>query len=318
MQLDKTHIQIRNRNENELLDIALHVIGRFPVQIFLSFALIAIPLLVLNNLLIGHILTLDYNLAFQMRTSIVEETYTSSDISYKTFLVLQVILIIIEAPLASILSTVMLSKLIFNEAPTLSSIIKIGLKNTGTIFGSLGLKRGVLFIVLLTALMKTPDSITRGFILAGIMITFFVFIWVRAARPFILEIILLEQSAAESTSKMSLKQRSRMLHTTVGGNVFGRSMYGLIVGCCLAICLHGCLTFFSVNLFTETGTMEHLDFTARWIFPIAGWIAVLYTSVVRFLNYLDTRILLEGWEAELKIRSEAMRIKQRQPLGTNW
>ena len=114
MQLDKTHIQIRNRNENELLDIALHVICRFPVQIFLSFALLAIPLLLLNNLLIGHILTLDYNLAFQMRTSIVQETYTSSDISYKTFLVLQVILIISEAPIASIFSTVMLSKLIFN------------------------------------------------------------------------------------------------------------------------------------------------------------------------------------------------------------
>jgi hypothetical protein len=318
MQFDKTHIQIRNRNENELLDIALHVIFRFPVQILFSFAMLAIPLLLLNNLLIGHILTLDYNLAFQMRTSIVEETYTSSDISYKTFLILQVILIIIEAPLASILSTVMLSKLIFDEVPTHSSIIKIGLRSIRRILGSLGLQRGVLFIVLLAALMRTPDSITRGFILAIIIITFFVFSWVRGARPFILEIILLEQSDAKLSNKMSLKQRSRMLHTTVGGNVFGRSMYGLIVGCCLAICLHGCLTFFSVNLFTETGTMEHLDFTARWIFPIAGWIAVLYTSVVRFLNYLDTRILLEGWEAELKIRGEAMRIKQRQPLGTNW
>jgi hypothetical protein len=318
MQLDKTHIQIRNRNENELLDIALHVISRFPVQIFLSFALIAIPLLVLNNLLIGHILTLDYNLAFQMRTSIVEETYTSSDISYKTFLVLQVILIIIEAPLASILSTVMLSKLIFNEAPTLSSITKIGLQSAGRIFGSLGLKRGILFIVLLAALMRTPDSVSRGFTLATIIISFLVFIWVRGARPFILEIILLEQSDDETSNKMSLKQRSSMLHTTVGGNVFGRSIYGLVVGCCLAICLHGCLAFLAVNLFTETGTMEHLDLTARWIFPIACWFAVLYTSVVRFLNYLDTRILLEGWEAELKIRSEAMRIKQRQPLGTNW
>ena len=318
MQFDKTHIQIRNRNENELLDIALHVISRFPVQIFLSFALLAIPLLVLNNFLIGHILTLDYNLALQMRTSIVEETYTSSDISYKTFLFLQVILIIIEAPVASIFSTIMLSKLIFNETPTHSSIIKTGLKSTWEILGSLGLKRGVLFVVLLAALMRTPDNITRGFILASIVLTFFIFIWVRGARPFILEIILLEQSTAESDNKMSLKQRSRMLHTTVGGNVFGRSMYGLIIGCCLAICLHGCLTFFSVNLFTETGTMEHLDLTARWIFPIACWLAVLYTSVVRFLNYLDTRILLEGWEAELKIRSEALRIKQRQPLGTNW
>ena len=78
------------------------------------------------------------------------------------------------------------------------------------------------------------------------------------------------------------------------------------------------MTFLSVSLFTENGTLEHVELTARWIFPSACWLAVLYTSVVRFLNYLDTRIMLEGWEAELKIRSEAYKLEQQQQLSTDW
>jgi len=109
-----------------------------------------------------------------------------------------------------------------------------------------------------------------------------------------------------------------MLHTTVGGNVFGRAIQIMLVSCVLALCIHGFLTFLSISLFTESGTLEHSEMTARWIFPIACWLTVMYTSVVRFLNYLDTRILLEGWEAELKIRSEAYKIQQRQQLGTDW
>ena len=36
------------------------------------------------------------------------------------------------------------------------------------------------------------------------------------------------------------------------------------------------------------------------------------------MNYLDTRILTEGWEAELKVRAEAYKLEQRQQLGTSW
>jgi len=318
MQFDRTHIEIRNRSENELLDIALHVIRRFPLQILLTFALVAVPLLLLNNWILGHILTLDYNLAIQSRQTIVETTYTSSDISFGTFIFLQILLIITEAPLASILSTVMLSKLIFDESPTIGSIIQSARLGLGPIIKSCLFKRGILIMIGLMMLMMIPDSLTRGLLITSMILFFFIILLVRAARPFVLEIILLEHPGKSDAKDLTLSQRSRMLHTTVGGNVFARSMQIMIVSSILALCIHGFLTFLSVSLFTESGTLEHTEMTARWIFPIACWLAVLYASVVRFLNYLDTRIMLEGWEAELKIRSEAYKLEQRQQLSTDW
>jgi hypothetical protein len=44
------------------------------------------------------------------------------------------------------------------------------------------------------------------------------------------------------------------------------------------------------------------------ILPAAMWLVVGFTTVVRFLSYLDLRIRHEGWEVELLMRAEAMRL----------
>ena len=94
MQFDKTHIQIRNRTESELLDISLHIFRRFPIPILLSFLVIAIPLVLLNDLLLSHVLTLEFNTPQYGANSIVEQEFTTSDLSFKTYIYLQVVLII--------------------------------------------------------------------------------------------------------------------------------------------------------------------------------------------------------------------------------
>jgi hypothetical protein len=43
------------------------------------------------------------------------------------------------------------------------------------------------------------------------------------------------------------------------------------------------------------------------IYPLALWTVAGVSVLVRLLNYLDTRIRLEGWEVELAVRAEAMR-----------
>ena len=43
-------------------------------------------------------------------------------------------------------------------------------------------------------------------------------------------------------------------------------------------------------------------------FPAALWLIAGYMAVVRFLNYLDLRIRHEGWEVELRLRAEAVRL----------
>ncbi len=42
-------------------------------------------------------------------------------------------------------------------------------------------------------------------------------------------------------------------------------------------------------------------------YPLSLWVAAGFTVVVRFLNYLDARIRLEGWEVQLSVMAEAIR-----------
>lgn len=318
MQFDKTHIQIRNRTESELLDISLHIFRRFPIPILLSFLVIAIPLVLLNDLLLSHVLTLEFNTPQYGVNSIVEQEFTTSDLSFKTYLYLQVVLIITQAPIASILSTLMLSKLIFNEKPTIKGLIRDAKSCFWNILIAFGLRRCVLIMMGLLVLLLDTGPSGRATVMTFYTLTFITLLFVRGNRPYTLEIILLERPGKDPAKGMTLSRRSKMLHTATGGNVMGRSMFGMLVGVVFSLCLYGAITFFSISLFTESGTIESSVFTARWLFPISCWLAVCYTSVVRFMNYIDTRILTEGWEAELKIRTEAYKLEQRQQLGTSW
>jgi hypothetical protein len=47
------------------------------------------------------------------------------------------------------------------------------------------------------------------------------------------------------------------------------------------------------------------------VYPACLWLVVAYLSVVRFLSYLDLRIRHEGWEVELLMRAEALRMAAR-------
>jgi len=64
-------------------------------------------------------------------------------------------------------------------------------------------------------------------------------------------------------------------------------------------------------IFEETigGTPKSVFFTIY--FPIAIWLTVGYMAVVRFLGYLDLRIRREGWEVELRLRAEALKLTGR-------
>ncbi len=44
--------------------------------------------------------------------------------------------------------------------------------------------------------------------------------------------------------------------------------------------------------------------------PVALWLIVIFSTVVRFLLYLDLRIRREGWEIELKVRAAANELKE--------
>ena len=45
--------------------------------------------------------------------------------------------------------------------------------------------------------------------------------------------------------------------------------------------------------------------------PLAMWLVAMYFTVVRYLCYLDLRIRHEGWEVELRLRAEGVRLASR-------
>ena len=49
----------------------------------------------------------------------------------------------------------------------------------------------------------------------------------------------------------------------------------------------------------------------RVYIPLAMWLAVIYTTVLRFVSYLDLRIRREGWEVELKVQAAAEELRER-------
>ena len=49
-------------------------------------------------------------------------------------------------------------------------------------------------------------------------------------------------------------------------------------------------------------------FKLEVVYPACLWLVVAFLAVVRFLSYLDLRIRHEGWEVELLMRAEALRL----------
>ncbi len=130
----------------------------------------------------------------------------------------------------------------------------------------------------------------------------------RATRPYINEIILLERNPLRSSDPgtITVQRRSRFLHWSGSGEVFSRFIAVGIVSAVLMFSL-------SLSLWFAAGIL-----TGRWswgflmvelLVPLAMWLVVIYTVVVRFLNYLDLRIRREGWEVELKVRAAASELK---------
>jgi hypothetical protein len=129
----------------------------------------------------------------------------------------------------------------------------------------------------------------------------------RGLRPYLGEIILLEQNPLRAGSKetMTIGRRSAALHNPSSGDLLARSM--ALVGVALALTISlVCSFWFVTGVFTNNwgfgSLMLHVGV------PLSMWIVAGYLCVVRFLSYLDLRIRREGWEVELKMRAEAARL----------
>ena len=268
MQLDRAQIAIHERSWSDNLDLALHIIVRHAGPIAACAAAgIALPAVV-NHLLLAPIAADDFQ-------------GSMTGVYYWL-----VILIMIEAPLATALVTIYLGQALFIERPSVRSALRVFISCLPQMMLLQWVVRGILILPIVTWLVP------YGF-------------W-----PYVSEIILLERNPLVSRGgQLSTLKRSAVLHRGNSSQFMLEGLGTLCVAGLLSLALTLTGNFLAQNLFGV-----ELDGVGSLMVAQASlWLVATFFTAARFLNYLNQRIRDEGWELELLLRAERDRL-QRQPV----
>ena len=283
MQLDKTHIAIRERDYLDILDLSLMVMRVHFWPLLLAFAIGATPFILLQHFLVG---------GFDSATLQTDEFSYDYDTGFQTeffwrlgrtsFIVL---LLAIFIPLATAPATLYLGQAMFLEKIDMRRLFKDWLSSLPQLILLQVLLRSILIAFIFTAVIPFT-------------------VW-----PYLNEIILLERNSLfrGNRSKMTTMRRSSALQSASMGELFGRWLIGIIFATGWVVVV--LLALWALKLWTA-GNLEISRLTFLIYLEIALWSAVCYFTVVRFLSYLDLRIRREGWEVELRMRAEAARMAE--------
>jgi hypothetical protein len=313
MQLDNTRIAVRERSLPEVFDLALHVTREFAGPWLLCSLLAIVPLAAINYFLVGWMTDLDYD----------------TDFPGLRYLWSMTLLVLIEAPLASVFVTAFLGPAVFMEQRTVRQVVgdvfrfrRTRADDTRPIVNLILcqlLLRGILPAWLLYLTVDPYQfHVQEGLFIPAIACYSMA---MRAFRPYINEIILLEKNplTSKDPQRITIAKRSSHLHGPSSGDLFVRWIVSAMVGLMLFVLalitaelllgvLLGILPF-EFDPVTEEFTEWHLSWIdLQVVWPACLWLVASYFSVVRFLSYLDLRIRHEGWEVELLMRAEALRM----------
>jgi hypothetical protein len=302
MQLDRTRIAIRERGLLETIDLALFVARDFAGPILTCALLAIVPLALINYALVGWMAPTEYD---------------SEVLGFRYFWNMTV-LVFLEAPLASVFIVAFLGPAVFCEDRTLRQTAGDVLRQSVPLLLSQGVLRGVFAAWVLYLLTDRLEA--NGFIEGFLMVMICGWaIAMRAFRPYINEIILLEKNPLwkRKGDAITVAKRSSHLHSPYSGDLFVRWIGTAGISVLLASLIlytaalaQGVLvTDWPFYLSREHGVVLSLDwFKLQVLYPACLWLVVIFLAVVRFLSYLDLRIRHEGWEVELLMRAEALRL----------
>ncbi len=291
MQFDKTTIAVRQRGMLDTLDLSLHVLRTYAAPLAATMLLGVVPLMFVNYLLLGW-----------LADPLAEETPFPWRFVYH--LALQIYL---QAPLAGVFATAYLGQAVFLAEPRLGDVIREVVRLLPRIAWCHLLVRGVAagWLLVLTIRGETEyDPAVEGLLLLSLVGYASL---VRALRPFITEVVLLERNPLVSRDKRvkSVGSRSSELHRTRVGEWISRWMCACVLGTLLVLSTYGTVCFVSGVVRQDWSQGPLL---VQVLLPLAMWTVACYFTVFRFLTYLDARIRQEGWEVELQLRAEASRM----------
>jgi hypothetical protein len=264
MQLDQARITICERSWLDNLDLALHVIRIHAAALAASALAGILPMALLNYALLNRLHTRRF----------------PDDMSPSAF-GFAVLLVMIEAPLATAPLTLYLGQALFVERPKAARIARDFLACLPQLVVLQVLVRGLLIVPVLTWVVPYG-------------------IW-----PYLNEVILLERNPLFGRrDQVSTLKRNSNLHRNNGGDFLLRALGAMCLAPLLILALWVTQRFLLDTLF---GFHEGWGAQAA-AFQGVLWLVVVYFAVARFLSYLDQRIRNEGWEVELFLRAERERL----------
>jgi hypothetical protein len=290
VKLDQTFIAIRERNTLEILDLALQVVRRHFVKLFWLLLIGAAPWLLIDWLLLHQLLSVSY----------------IGDSSFP-FYWLMMVLVVSQAQVGTAMITYYLGQTMFIEEMSVTQIVRESFwKNAfyWWLHGGLRLVWPTLGLVVLAWFGGWVDPSSMSILatlVAGVGVV------VRASRPFVTEILLLEKTPVRVKvgNRIDFSRRSANLHQNASTELLSR----FLVGCFFYPIL--CFSIYSAfNLLDDAIALQaSFEFPLRSIYwTMALWLTVGYAAVARFLSYIDVRIRQEGWAVELRMRAEGMRL----------
>ncbi len=303
MQLDKTKISIRQRSLLETFDLSLLLIREYWRPILFWSLAGAAPMMILNFIVLWPLL--------QYEPILLQSSYewTEGWLRFR-YLFHSSVLVFLESPLAMLGTTFYLGQAVFVEKPSTREVLRAIRKRFFGSFLVLGILRGGLLGIPLLMLLwpegrfsAAVEVLFIGLVLVGIVGA------LRASRPFAPEILILEQCplrAPRHKSGMSYSKRSYSLHTPLSSDLIGRFLLAfMLFGVSLPILMFG--EAFLINVSTDS--MVWNWWYDLLLTPINLWLIASWATVFRFLSYIDSRIRLEGWEIDLRLRAEAERLE---------
>ena len=297
MQLDQTHVKVRMRTMAEIGDLALIMVRRYPAAIWVGFVVGALFWALLDLLVLGWIPVNESSYGLDDEEAVLE---------ISRYLVWMAILVMLQTPVAGVLSTLYLGLAVFEQRPTWASVGAEAKRGFKRWFWKLGIVRFALPPVIFLACRWGQPAHWFWDALLPLTILLWVSL-VRASRPFLPEILLLEQCPIRSKLEnvITASRRSKSLHRPMAGDLSGRF---ISVSCVLFVLLISIGYSLVWVRGISIGRWDLMNvFTLLVIYPISLWTVAGISVMVRLLNYLDCRIRLEGWEVELAVRAEAMR-----------
>ncbi|MDG1874641.1 MAG: hypothetical protein P8J27_12070 [Mariniblastus sp.] len=291
MKFDKTFIAIRERSILETLDLSLHVLVDHFRPLFWLLVIGCGPWVVLDYLLLDWI-------------------NRSEAVSPALYYWMMMLLVVSQAQVGTTFMTRYLGQAMFQGRPRILSTVKGVFKTSNYFIWSHGCLRCVV-PVLLCCWLLTPEDIEVTWSVALILVPGLVIfsLFVRAYRPFVSEILLLERTPISKLNENQIyfSKRSRSLHCSTSSDLTSRFI--TVAGFAFPLTF-SCFAFFTLidSALNLRANMEFTFYPFYWIGAL--WIVAGFNCIVRFLSYIDLRIRQEGWAVELRMRAEGSLLTQ--------